>query len=71
MELRKARMQKIREYFYGVGSNLCPHSIVMKFEEITICTIGSDLIAPVSALPIGSQSSIGTTEIVSFYFFTH
>jgi polyribonucleotide 5'-hydroxyl-kinase len=60
---RKARMNKIREYFYGINDSLSPHSIIVKFEDVHIVKIGGIMSAPKSALPIGAKSSIDPVEI--------
>ena len=38
----EARDQKIREYFYGVKSNLFPHTFDIKFNEIKLFKIGGN-----------------------------
>lgn len=60
---RKTRMNKIREYFYGLNDTLSPHSIVVKFEDVCFLKIGGHVAAPKSALPIGAKSSIDPVEM--------
>lgn len=59
---------KVREYFYGPPSTkLCPHSIIVKFDEVVICEIGGGLSAPKSTLPIGMTTSVNPCAIVSCF----
>eukprot|EP01133_Synstelium_polycarpum_P009813 gene9813-11463_t len=55
---KKTRMSKIREYFYGINSDLCPHFTFVDFKDVTIFKTGGGPAAPSSALPIGAQSVI-------------
>ena len=50
---RKARMSRVREYYYGPAGDLRPHSLVIKFSDVTIFRVGGASAAPLSALPIG------------------
>jgi polyribonucleotide 5'-hydroxyl-kinase len=61
----KARMKRIKQYFYGVRGTLSPHSITIKFNEVIFCRIGSATKAPASALPIGQKSVVDPCEVVS------
>ena len=54
---RKSRDARIREYFYGPGGDLSPHSQTMTFGQVSIFRVGSGPRAPSSALPIGMESS--------------
>ena len=54
---RKSRDARIREYFYGLGGDLNPHSQTMAFGQVSIFRVGSGPRAPSSALPIGIESS--------------
>jgi len=56
-------MTRIREYFYGPTGDLCPHSTVLDFRNVTIYRIGSAAQAPSSALPIGQTSVIDPTKL--------
>jgi hypothetical protein len=54
-QLRKvARMQRVREYFYGVRGDLSPHSQSVRLDELHFFRIGGGPRAPTSALPLGS-----------------
>jgi hypothetical protein len=33
-------MNRIREYFYGIGGDLCPHSTVVDFKDVVIYKVG-------------------------------
>eukprot|EP01105_Mastigella_eilhardi_P006039 TRINITY_DN17654_c0_g1_i1.p1 TRINITY_DN17654_c0_g1~~TRINITY_DN17654_c0_g1_i1.p1 ORF type:complete len:431 (-),score=91.94 TRINITY_DN17654_c0_g1_i1:29-1300(-) len=61
---RKNRVNRIREYFYGVNGDLCPHSTVLNFSETTIYRIGGNPAAPLSALPIGQTPSQDPVRLV-------
>lgn len=54
---KKSRTQKMREYFYGVNGDLCPHSMSLGFNDIHIYRVGGGPKAPTSALPIGATSA--------------
>ena len=41
MYRRKARTRRIKSYFYGDMGDLCPHSTVVNFSDITIYKVGS------------------------------
>jgi len=57
-------MTKIRDYFYGIGGDLCPHSTVINIRDITIYKVGGGPQAPLSALPIGSESTVDPIRLV-------
>jgi len=61
---RKTRMNRIREYFYGIAGDLCPHSTVVDFKDVVIYKVGGGPLAPQSALPIGAQSSVDPVRLV-------
>lgn len=46
---RKSRMQRIKEYFYGIASDLTPHSTTINFRDFHIYKVGS---SPVTAVKI-------------------
>src|SRR5690606_4813581 len=61
---RKIRVNSIREYFYGTpATKLSPHSIVVKFEEVTVIKIGGEMRTPESALPIGATTTVDPCSI--------
>jgi len=45
----------VREYFYGVAGDLCPHSTIHAFDSLQVSMISVPLQAPMSALPIGAK----------------
>lgn len=53
---RKARMQRVREYFYGPRNDLSPHSSSARFDELQVWRVGGAPRAPSSALPIGAAA---------------
>ena len=54
---------KIKHYFYGPENRLSPFSMVVNFDEITVLAVGGkNVAAPLSALPVGSESSIDLTK---------
>eukprot|EP01130_Rhizamoeba_saxonica_P005716 TRINITY_DN2271_c0_g1_i2.p1 TRINITY_DN2271_c0_g1~~TRINITY_DN2271_c0_g1_i2.p1 ORF type:complete len:308 (+),score=67.75 TRINITY_DN2271_c0_g1_i2:388-1311(+) len=55
---RKTRISSIKEYFYGRIGDLCPHSTLLHFSDITILKTSVGPRAPSSALPIGMQSLV-------------
>jgi len=61
---RKTRMNRIREYFYGIPGDLCPHSTVVDFKDVVIYKVGGGPLAPQSALPIGAQSTVDPVRLV-------
>jgi len=61
---RKTRMNRIREYFYGIGGDLCPHSTTVDFKDVVIYKVGGGPLAPQSALPIGAQSSVDPVRLI-------
>ncbi|KYQ89926.1 hypothetical protein DLAC_08495 [Tieghemostelium lacteum] len=60
---KKTRMSKIREYFYGINGDLCPHNVVIEFKDVVIYRTGGGPQAPMSALPIGTQSQIDPLQL--------
>jgi polyribonucleotide 5'-hydroxyl-kinase len=61
---RKCRMNRVREYFYGITGDLCPHSTVVDFKDVCIYRIGGGPAAPQSALPIGAQPTVDPVQLV-------
>jgi len=61
---RKARGQRIKEYFYGkAGAELYPQRRVVPFHEVEIYQLTAS-IAPVSALPIGGSRTLDEARCV-------
>lgn len=60
---KKTRMSKIKEYFYGINDDLSPHYVVLDFKDVTLFRTGGGPVAPLTALPIGAQSSIDPLQI--------
>jgi polyribonucleotide 5'-hydroxyl-kinase len=61
---RKCRMMRIREYFYGISNNLCPHQFILDFRDVVIFKIGGGPQAPQSALPIGAQPTVDPVRLI-------
>ncbi|KAI3846556.1 hypothetical protein MKX03_008238 [Papaver bracteatum] len=61
---QKSRSYKIREYFYGIGNELAPHSNIASFSDLSIYRIGGGPQAPRSALPIGAEPTADPTRLV-------
>ncbi len=55
---KQARMQRVREYFYGVRGDLSPHSQTVRLDDLRIYRIGGGPRAPTSALPIGTDPTL-------------
>lgn len=60
---QQARSTRIREYFYGIGNDLSPHSNIVNFSDISVFRIGGGPQAPRSALPIGAEPAADPTRI--------
>jgi len=60
---RKSRMNRMREYFYGILGDLCPHSSVLDFKNVVIYRIGGGPAAPSSALPIGAEPTVNPVQL--------
>lgn len=50
---KAARIDRVREYFYGPKGDLSPHLLELRFEDVNIFKVGGGPRAPQSALPIG------------------
>mmetsp|Transcript_38224 Transcript_38224/g.75242 ORF Transcript_38224/g.75242 Transcript_38224/m.75242 type:complete len:453 (-) Transcript_38224:396-1754(-) len=61
---RRLRNASIREYFYGPGKSLCPHTQYFTFNELRIYRVGGGPQAPSSALPLGSKRLIDPNKLV-------
>lgn len=49
-------MKRVREYFYGSPKlELAPYSTVVYFTDVDIRRVGESMVAPASALPLGSE----------------
>lgn len=57
-------MLLLQEYFYGLNSDLSPHSNVASFSDFFVFRIGGGPQAPRSALPIGAEPSADPTRLV-------
>jgi polyribonucleotide 5'-hydroxyl-kinase len=62
---QKTRSDSIRQYFYGPKNDLCPHTRVMNWNKVVIYRVGGGLKAPLSALPIGAESSHDPVRLVA------
>lgn len=56
---KAARIDKVREYFYGPKGDLSPHLLELRFDDVQIFKVGGGPRAPQSALPIGERSHPG------------
>ncbi|KAL9263448.1 CLP1-like protein [Drosera capensis] len=61
---QKSRGYRIREYVYGISNDLCPHSNVANFSDLSVYKIGGGPHAPRSALPIGAEPATDPTRVV-------
>jgi len=52
---QQARSSRINEYFYGARRDLYPHSSVVDFAALNICSISVAPLPPLSAMPLGSK----------------
>lgn len=62
---QKARSLRIREYFYGLGNDLSPHSNIVNFNDVAVFRFGGGPQAPRSALPIGAEPLADPTRLVA------
>lgn len=59
---------RVREYFYGVPGDLCPHSTIHDFDALQVSTIGIPPRGPATALPIGAklpQDQLAATRVAA------
>ena len=49
------RVARLREYFYGVPGDLCPHATTVDFDALQVYIVTKAPQAPSSALPLGMQ----------------
>ena len=52
----------MREYFYGIKSNLYPHNIEVKFSDVKIYKVGAPQMSD-SLLPMGMSREENYTKI--------
>ena len=52
---RVGRVARLREYFYGVPGDLCPHATTVDFDALQVYIVTKAPQAPSSALPLGMQ----------------
>lgn len=60
---RGLRNQHIREYFYGPANDLCPHTKIVNFRDVSIYRVGTGPQAPSSALPIGTKRLLDPNKV--------
>ncbi|XP_071504776.1 polyribonucleotide 5'-hydroxyl-kinase Clp1-like [Diadema antillarum] len=60
---RFTRDEKVREYFYGFGGCLYPHSFEVKFSDVEIYKVGAPPV-PNSCLPLGMTPEDNQTKLV-------
>ncbi|KAG0600344.1 hypothetical protein M758_11G026100 [Ceratodon purpureus] len=65
---QRTRVQKTKEYFYGLSNDLSPHSSVANFSDLQVYRIGGGPQAPRSALPIGAEPTADPTRVVPVGF---
>ena len=53
---KAARVQRVRDYFYGSTGDLMPHVVELTFDEASIFKVGGGPRAGASALPIGEAA---------------
>lgn len=64
------QMLKVRDYFYGTQhtqlgrGELNPYSLIIPYLDVEIRKIGQELIAPSSALPLGTDIKVDETKMV-------
>eukprot|EP00276_Gloeochaete_wittrockiana_P014102 CAMPEP_0184333008 /NCGR_PEP_ID=MMETSP1089-20130417/2094_1 /TAXON_ID=38269 ORGANISM="Gloeochaete wittrockiana, Strain SAG46.84" /NCGR_SAMPLE_ID=MMETSP1089 /ASSEMBLY_ACC=CAM_ASM_000445 /LENGTH=431 /DNA_ID=CAMNT_0026656627 /DNA_START=221 /DNA_END=1516 /DNA_ORIENTATION=+ len=61
---RKSRMDRIREYFYGVLGDLCPHSTVLSFKDVSIFKVGGGPQVSSALLPVGAAPQSDPTRLI-------
>eukprot|EP00696_Hemimastix_kukwesjijk_P013292 gnl/Hemi2/26655_TR8946_c0_g2_i1.p1 gnl/Hemi2/26655_TR8946_c0_g2~~gnl/Hemi2/26655_TR8946_c0_g2_i1.p1 ORF type:complete len:425 (+),score=95.46 gnl/Hemi2/26655_TR8946_c0_g2_i1:71-1345(+) len=61
---KKARMNRIHEYFYSPKGDLCPHSTKLDFGEVSIFSVAGASKAPSTALPAGTRSILDPCRLV-------
>ncbi|GAM21773.1 hypothetical protein SAMD00019534_049480, partial [Acytostelium subglobosum LB1] len=60
---KNTRNLRIREYFYGMLGDLCPHITIVDFKDVVIYRTGGGPAAPLSALPIGATSAMDPLQL--------
>ncbi len=63
---QKLQENRIRQYFYGVKSDLCPQQKQKGFSDVVIYQIGGGPQAPRAALPIGAQSTHDPLRLTAY-----
>ena len=56
------KTSKMREYFYGFKSNLYPHNIEVKFNDVTVYKVGAPQMSE-GLLPMGMNTEENYTKI--------
>jgi len=64
---KKSRINRIKDYFYGMNRDLYPHQTSVHFSEINIYKVGGGPQAPSSALPIGSVSTVDPVRLTEIF----
>eukprot|EP00123_Amoebidium_parasiticum_P011578 comp20797_c0_seq1/m.27355 comp20797_c0_seq1/g.27355 ORF comp20797_c0_seq1/g.27355 comp20797_c0_seq1/m.27355 type:complete len:423 (-) comp20797_c0_seq1:185-1453(-) len=64
---QRERNQRIKEYFYGPGGSLCPHSTLVKFDTVKLFKIGAPPV-PLSCLPLGVDPAFNETKLTPLPF---
>ncbi|KAK6098749.1 Cleavage polyadenylation factor subunit clp1 [Batrachochytrium dendrobatidis] len=62
---RKMQMQRVKEYFYGTHkTEMMPFSQTVPFSEVVVRRVGEGILAPSSALPLGTERKQQDTKYV-------
>lgn len=67
---RASQMLKVRDYFYGTQhtqlgrADLNPYSLIVPHKDVQVRKVGQELIAPTSALPLGTDFKADETKMV-------
>ncbi|CEO97024.1 unnamed protein product (mitochondrion) [Plasmodiophora brassicae] len=62
---RRLQMHKrVRQYFYGVSGDLCPHTSVLRYNAVGVYQVGGLAQAPSTMLPIGEERQLEPNQIM-------
>eukprot|EP01136_Pigoraptor_vietnamica_P041437 Opistho-1_new@14411 len=60
----RRRNRRVREYFYGPANDLCPSSLVIRFNDLHLFKVGAPPV-PQSMLPIGAAPVDHETKVTA------
>ena len=60
----EARNAAVREYFYGLRTPLCAHSLEIKFSDAKLYKLGAPIL-PASCMPFGMTADENMTKLVA------